>query len=109
MNRLKTGILSGLSGLTRLCVRHWCNHPQTNTVEAYVVYVTTWVRMETNEQGAYSEVSGKFQCVHCGKILLGRYPCRTTYNTSEEDEDENDDDEDEDDGSEDTNMEGTRT
>ena len=50
--------------------------------------------MRTQQQGAYSEVSGKFVCVHCGKILLGKYPCRTMGrdDASEDGEDSEDDD-----------------
>jgi hypothetical protein len=97
MNRIKTAVLKTLTRLTRLCVRQWCSHPQTRSVEAYVVYVTTWMNMETKEQGAYSEVSGKFVCIHCGKVLLGRYPCLTVHrDEGEEGEDLEDDGDDED-------------
>jgi len=95
--------MAWLSRLTELCFRYCCGHPQTRAVEAYVVYVTTWVNMETDEQGAYSEVSGKFVCVDCGKVLLGRYPCRTVHRDGSEAGDGGDDDD-----GEDPNAEGVQ-
>lgn len=81
--------------------RRWCEHEHLESVECHVAYLVTWRCLLTNEEGYYSESEGKFRCLRCNSIVLGRFSCLTNKGTDPAD--------DEDDGDEDPNAEGALT